>query len=383
MALKFLKFIFLAVIVAFTVFFVSIVFKQIPNQKSNNFHDDVIQNQNLNSNSKILQKISTTTENIVQLAAPKPKPVSSTLPPIKSKTTEIITVKEVSSKSFEDLINSSVIQLYCGNLSSDGMSFSDISRGTGIIIDDSGRLLTNRHVIYDENLKKIKNSCFVLKSPFPNSDSQKPKIYYKADVINYPLLEKFSEFFSEDKYYNDFSVLKISSKINKESKINLLLGFDYASLDDYSVIENNGLPAQAGPPGGLPTGKAGEASRFNFLPIDWDYQPKNDDFLITLGYGVDASHLANKITSTIGKITGNININKSEEPQILLIESNATTGFSGGALINPKSKGLIGLVSWITAGDITGKYTVAIFRDFLRNMMLTDLNFDLKLTQTQ
>jgi len=278
-------------------------------------------------------------------------------------------IKDVSSKSFEELINSSVIQLYCGNLNAEGTIFSNISRGTGIIISSNGNVLTNRHIVYDENTKKIKNNCFILKSHFPNTESQKPKIYYKAEVINYPLIEKFSDSFSKDKYYNDFAVLKITSKPGSDSKINLLLGFDLAAPADYSIIENNGLLAQAG--------------IFNFLPIDWNYQPKDGDILITLGYGVDASHLANQITSTVGKIAGNVNINKSAEPQILLVESNATTGFSGGALINPKSKGLVGLVSWITAGDITGKYTVAIFRDFLRILMLQDLDFDLKLIQNQ
>lgn len=318
------------------------------------------------------QKISTTTKNVIQAVTPKPKSISSTLPSIKS-TTETIAVKAVSSKSFEELINSSMIQLYCGDLSADETSFSEISRGTGIIIDDDGKLLTNRHVIYNENLKKIKNNCFVLKSHFPNLDSQKPKIYYKADIINYPLLEKFNDSFSKDKYYNDFAILKIYSKIDKKSKINLLLGFDYALPEDYLVFS---------PYGGFPEG--GENNDIlNFLPIDWEYQPKNNDTLITLGYGIDASHVANKITSTIGKISGNVNISGGLNPQILLIESNATTGFSGGALINPESKGLVGLVSWITAGDVTGKYTVAIFRDFLRNLMIQDLNFDLKLMQNQ
>ena len=273
-------------------------------------------------------------------------------------------IKTVSDKNFEELVNSSIIQLYCGNLNSDETFFSDISRGTGIIVDNNGRLLTNRHVIYDENLKKVKNNCFVLKSPFPNKDSQKPKIYYKTEFVNYPLLEKFSDAFSKDKYYNDFAILKMFSKVNKESKISLLLGFDYAASEDYLVLENG-------------------VDQYNYLPIDWNYQPRNNDFLITLGYGVDASHLANKITSTIGKISGNVNISEELDPQILLIESNATTGFSGGALINPQSKGLVGLVSWITAGDVSGKYTVAIFRDFLRNLMIQDLNFDLKLIQNQ
>ncbi len=100
--------------------------------------------------------------------------------------------------------------------------------------------------------------------------------------------------------------------------------------------------------------------------------------MITLGYGVDASHLANQITSTVGKLLGNISVNDSLQPQILLVESNATAGFSGGALINPQSKGLIGLISWITSGDIGGKFTVAIFRDFLKTQMLQDLNFELK-----
>ncbi len=299
------------------------------------------------------QKVATTSENTIKIIKPKPKPkpISYVVPSA--------VVKEISSKSFEELINSSVIQLYCGYFNSEEATFSDISRGTGIIIDEKGEILTNRHIIYDENSKKIRSNCFVLKSPFPNEKSQNPKIYYAAEIISYPAIEKFGDSFSKDKYYNDFAVLKIISKPSSESKINLLLGFNYASLDDYSVLENS-------------------SSTFNFLPFDWNYQPKDGDTLITLGYGVDASHNANKITSTIGKLSGNIDINESLKPQILLIESNATAGFSGGALINPQSKGLIGLISWITSGDEAGKYTVAIFRDFLRGLMLQDLNFDLK-----
>ena len=274
-------------------------------------------------------------------------------------------IREVSSKSFEELINSSVIQLYCGYLDDEGTSFSSISRGTGIIINSRGEILTNRHIIYDNDLKKIKNNCFILKSPFPNVGSEKPKIYYATQIINYPLEEKFNDFFSKDRYYNDFAILKIASRPTSKMKISQLLQTDYASEADYSVLENNG-----------PLG--GEASVFNYLPIDWNYRPKNNDLLITLGYGVDAGHIANQITSTIGRLAGNIDIRGDSKPQILLVESNATTGFSGGALINPQSKGLIGLISWITVGDVTGKYTVAIFRDFLAETMLQDLNFDFK-----
>ncbi|MDO8676826.1 MAG: trypsin-like peptidase domain-containing protein [Candidatus Azambacteria bacterium] len=277
---------------------------------------------------------------------------------VAEKPTIIEPIREVSSKSFEELVNSSVIQLYCGYLDGEEMLFSSISRGTGIIINSRGEILTNRHIIYDENLQKIKSNCFVLKSPFPNVRSEKPKIYYVAQIINYPLEEKFSNSFSRDRYYNDFAILKIAYRPTSEIKINQLLQIDYASEADYLILENNDV--------------------FNYFPIDWNYHPKNDDLLITLGYGVDASHIANQITSTIGRLTGNIDIRGDSKPQILLIESNATAGFSGGALINPQSKGLIGLISWITSGDVTGKYTVAIFRDFLAETMLQDLNFDLK-----
>ncbi|MEK9170706.1 MAG: trypsin-like peptidase domain-containing protein, partial [Patescibacteria group bacterium] len=303
-------------------------------------------------NLSAFQKVATTSENIVKIIKPKsqPKSISYVPPPV--------AIKEVSPKSFEELINSSVIQLYCGYFNNEEATFSDISRGTGIIIDEKGEILTNRHIIYDENSKKIKSDCFVLKSQFPNEKSQNPKIYYAAEIINYPTKEKFNDAFSKDKYYNDFAILKISGKPENNSKINLLLGFNYASPENYSVLENS-------------------TSTFNFLPIDWNYQPRDSDILITLGYGVDATHNANKITSTIGKLSGNIDIDKSSKPQILLVESNATAGFSGGALINPQSKGFVGLISWITSGDEAGKYTVAIFRDFLRNLMLQDLNFDL------
>ena len=268
-------------------------------------------------------------------------------------------IKPVSPESFEQLVNGAVIQLYCGILGADGTDFSDIARGTGIIINEKGEILTDRHIIYDDEAQKLRSDCFVLKSPFPNEKSQNPKIYYKADIEKYPV-PKFSSSFSKDRYYNDFAVLKIASKIGAESKINLLLNFDYASPNDYAVLENGG---------GI----------YNFLPIDWNYRPKNGDELITLGYGADASHTANKITSTIGKIYGNLAINGDSEPQILLIESSATAGFSGGALINPQSKGLVGLIAWIAGDGQTGEqYTAAIFRDFLKDQMSQDLNFSLK-----
>jgi len=267
-------------------------------------------------------------------------------------------IKEVSSKSFEELINSSVIQLYCGYLDSEETSFSSIARGTGIIINSQGEILTNRHILYDGNLKKIKSDCFVLKSPFPNVRSEKPKIYYAAKITNYPIEEKFSDFFSKERYYNDFAVLKISYKISSDSKINFLLQTDSISLSDYDVLEKNGV--------------------FNYLPVDWQYQPKNYDSLIALGYGADASHAANQITSIIGRLSGNVDIDESLKPQILLIEIGATTGFSGGALINPQSKGLVGLISWITTNESEIRYTAAIFRDFLSAIMLADLGFDLK-----
>ena len=349
---KIFKFIILFAILIFVAIFIYPIFRRSSENGTNS--DLKISTSTLNLST--FQKVATTSENTIsentiKIIKPKPKPISYVVPPL--------VVKEVSPKSFEELIDSSVIQLYCGYFNNEGAIFSDISRGTGIIINEKGEILTNRHIIYDENSKKIRSDCFVLKSPFPNEKSQNPKIYYAAEIISYPAEEKFSDAFSKDKYYNDFAILKIISKPDNESKIDLLLGFDYASLNDYSVLENG-------------------TSTFNFLPIDWSYQPKNNDTLITLGYGVDASHDANKITSTIGKLSGNIDIDGSLKPQILLIESNATAGFSGGALINPQSKGLVGLISWITSGDEAGKYTVAIFRDFLRNLMLQDLNFDLK-----
>lgn len=309
-------------------------------------------------------KLATTTPNLPPLSEPvvsteskpKPKPKSPVILPPKTSIAEPI--REVSSKSFEELVNSAVIQLYCGYLSGEETNYSGISRGSGIIITSQGEILTNRHIIYDENMKKARPNCFVLKSPFPNSKSEKPKIYYTAEVINYPSQERISEIFSKDKYYNDFAILKIASRPTSEMKINQLLQADYALEADYLVLENGGV--------------------FNYFPIDWDYRPKNNDLLITLGYGVDSGHIANQITSTVGRLTGNIDIAGTSAPQILLIESNATAGFSGGALINPKSKGLIGLISWITSGEETGKYTVVIFRDFLKTLMLQDLNFELK-----
>lgn len=360
MAIRVFKFIFLIIAAIFTVFFIFIIFKQISFTEI----PYPISDSNKISNPEIFQRISTTTESIVKIIKVKPKTISFVPSVIKSKIPETASVKEVSSKSFEELINDSVIQLYCGNLNAENTDFSNIARGTGVIIDGKGEILTNRHIIYDENAGKLRPDCFVLKSPFPNINSQKPKIYYAAEIENYPLKEKFNDSFSKDKYYNDFAVLKITSKPDSSSKINLLLGFDYALPENYFAIEN-------GP------------NKYNYLPIDWYYKPENDDVLITLGYGVDATHSANQITSTFGKLSGNINVDQNSNPEIILVESNATAGFSGGALVNPKSKGLIGLIGWITSGDEAGKYTVTIFRDFLRILMIEDLNLDLKLMQNQ
>jgi S1-C subfamily serine protease len=345
--IKIFKFVILAAVLIFTALFV--------------FYDSNYNKSNISAPTSTInfpapQKVATTSENTVKIIKPKPQPkqVSDIVLPVL-----FVTIKEVSPKSLEELVNSSVIQLYCGYFNNESATFSDISRGTGVIISSKGEILTNRHIIYDENLKKAKSDCFVLKSPFPNEKSQNPKIYYSTKIIGYPAVEKFSDSFSSDKYYNDFAVLKINSKIGNEFKLNLILGFDYAAQTDYSILESS-------------------TSTYNFLPIDWDYKPKDGDFLITLGYGVDASRMANKITSTIGKLMGNINAGGSLKPQILLVESNATAGFSGGALINPQSKGFIGLISWITSGSEAGKYTVAIFRDFLKTLMFQDLNFELK-----
>ncbi len=362
---KFFKFVILFAILVFTAFFLYPSFKR--SSENGTSLDLKISTSTLNlevfspfgRSPAGGEKAATTTseniisENTVEITKPKPKPgpIFYTAPPV--------ITKEVSPKSFEELINRSVIQLYCGYFGEGETTFSDISRGTGIIIDEKGEILTNRHIIYDENSKKIRSDCFVLKSPFPNGKSESPKIYYATEIISYPAIQKFNDSFSKDKYYNDFAVLKIASKPNSESKINLLLGFDYALPEDYLILENG-------------------TSTFNFLPIDWEYRPKDGDFLITLGYGIDANHIANKITSTIGKLLGNVSIDGSLKPQILLIGSNATVGFSGGALINPQSKGLVGLISWITTGDEAGKYTVAIFRDFLKTLMFQDLNFELK-----
>jgi len=355
--------VFIAVFVL-AVFFILVVILQFYPRNKNYFGGQTYNELKLATSTMDLSaspKVATTSENAIKIIKPpgrtptagqaKPKPISYAAPPV--------VVKEVSPKSFEELINSSIIQLYCGYFNNENATFSNISRGTGVIINEKGEILTNRHIIYDENMKKARPDCFVLKSPFPNEKSQNPKIYYAAEIISYPAIEKFSDSFSKDRYYNDFAILKIFGRTENNFKINLLLGFNYASPDDYSVLENS-------------------SGTFNFLPFDWNYQPKDGDTLITLGYGVDASHSANKITSTIGKLSGNIDINGSLKPQILLIESNATTGFSGGALINPQSKGLVGLISWITSGDEAGKYTVAIFRDFLKTMLLQDLNFELK-----
>lgn len=271
----------------------------------------------------------------------------------------IPTVKEVSSKSLIELINGSIVQLYCGNMNSDKTELSGISRGTGIIINSGGIILTNRHIIYDEIFKKPKSDCFILKSPFPNLSGQKAKIYYFAKIENWPQTEKFSKDFSSDKYYNDFALLKISGKTTAEnSKIGTMLGFDYAGIDDYKIVESGGL--------------------FNYLSIDWDYQPRVKDNLISVGYGTDASHEARQITSSAGTVSGGIQVLAASGVEVLVVEGNATIGFSGGALIHPQSKGLLGLVSWVSAGAEEGKFTVAIFRDFLGLLMKDEFGIDFR-----
>ena len=167
MTFKLFKFVSLIVAVAIAISFIFVVFNRLIFVNSNDSPDAKIsvKNNNLDSILKESKKISTTTNDSVKTVKPENGSNFYILPPIKSKVIKTDIVNEVSSKSFEELINSSVIQLYCGNLNLDETTFSDISRGTGIIISESGKVLTNRHVIYDDNAKKIKNNCFILKSP--------------------------------------------------------------------------------------------------------------------------------------------------------------------------------------------------------------------------
>lgn len=275
------------------------------------------------------------------------------LPPAQTKSV----IKEVSSKSLTELINSSIVQLYCGNMNAEKTQFSEIARGTGVIINSNGIILTNRHIIYDEIFKKAKSDCFVLKSPFPNSSGQRPKIYYFVKIENWPQTEKFSKDFSPDKYYNDFALLKADDETTAEnSKIGAMLGFDYAGPDDYKIVETDG--------------------KFNYFPVDWTYIPRAGDNLISAGYGTDASHEARQVTSSAGTVSGGIQALGAGGVEMLIVEGNATTGFSGGALIHPQSKGLVGLVSWVSAGADEGKFTVAIFRDFLSLLMKEEFNID-------
>ena len=279
----------------------------------------------------------------------------SILPPVQTKPA----VKKVSSKSLTELINSSIIQLYCGNMNAEKTLFSEIARGTGVIINSDGTILTNRHIIYDEIFKKPKNDCFILKSPFPNPSGQRPKIYYFAKIENWPQTEKFSKDFSPDKYYNDFALLKAGDRTTAEnSKIGAMLGFEYGGPDDYKIMESGGL--------------------FNYLPVDWSYRPRAGDNLISAGYGTDASHEARQVTSSAGTVSGGIQALGAGGIEMLIVESNATTGFSGGALIHPQSKGLIGLVSWVSSGAEEGKFTVAIFRDFLSLLIKEEFGIDFK-----
>lgn len=267
--------------------------------------------------------------------------------------------KEVTPKTLVELINSSIVQIYCGYMNEAKTEFSSISRGTGIVINAAGDILTDRHIIYDEDFKKIKTDCFVLKSPFPNAQSEKPKIYYSTRVAHWPAEKKFSKDFSDTQYYNDIALLKIGEKMIKEnSKINLMLNLNYADAGDYDVLETVG--------------------KFNYLPIDWDYLPRIGDNIISVGYGTDASHLANQATSFAGKVAGNLVITDGLKLEAVVIEGNATSGFSGGALINPQTKGLVGLISWVSTGEKEGKFTVAIFRDFLGVLIKEEFNIDFK-----
>ena len=70
-------------------------------------------------NLTVPQKVSTTSENTISentVKIVKPKPISYVAPPP-------AVVIEISSKSFEELINSSIIQLYCGYLNGEKRVF--------------------------------------------------------------------------------------------------------------------------------------------------------------------------------------------------------------------------------------------------------------------
>ncbi|MDP3004359.1 MAG: hypothetical protein Q8N43_02550, partial [Candidatus Azambacteria bacterium] len=121
---KIFKFIILFAILIFVAIFIYPIFRR----SSENGTNSDLKISTSTINLPTFQNSSTTSEDITKTIKPLQKS-SYLIPSIaKPKILEPAPVKEVSSKSFEELIDSSVIQLYCGYFNEE-TTFSDISRG--------------------------------------------------------------------------------------------------------------------------------------------------------------------------------------------------------------------------------------------------------------
>lgn len=192
----------------------------------------------------------------------------------------------------------SIVELWCPD---DNYGYNGfVSIGSGSIIDSKGLIITNRHVISNENWSVIVSSptCFVAVT---DDISQEPKIKYTADVIAY----------------------------SPEPNDNRNFDFDVAILEIYDVCREC-----ADAPDFLP-------SKFSYLDIGYSDVLSPGDYIAIAGYPQIG---AGTFSFTEGVVSGRVG------DFVIKTDAKIDSGNSGGAALNRKYQ-LAGVPTWIISGQ--------------------------------
>ncbi len=246
------------------------------------------------------------------------------------------------------LASRTIVSLLCGNSLPDELK--NATYGSGVLINSSGEILTNNHVVYDDSTGIVRSDCFVLKQE-TFGDVKKPKVYYRARTLHYSTnLEGYSG--PGYGYGNDFAIVKIQERVNLQNLPTYLNDWSVASESDFSDVENS--------PG-----------VYRWYPFDWSYVPSEGDYVVLIGYAAKDRGFPS-LASIGGNISGIFYIIHPGIVESIRVNIAITKGMSGGIVINPQTGKAIGLnyATTESAGDF-------LYRDFINSQMLEDFGFSL------
>lgn len=194
---------------------------------------------------------------------------------------------------------SAVVELWCPD-DNYGRSSEFISVGSGTIISPDGVLITNRHVISNEDWSVIVSSptCYVAVT---EDISEEPRMKYMADIVAYS---------PETSDYDNFD-------------------FDIAVLRIYDVCyECEGAPKT------LP-------SEFPFLEMGYSDKLNPGDYIAIAGYPAIGAGTFNFTEGVVSGRVGNF---------VIKTDAKIDSGNSGGSALNNKHY-LIGVPTWTITGS--------------------------------